>query len=199
MTCLYIYRLTDDSGFAPCVENGLLSLACCKGGQIRNGKVIHTGLRHRIGVHREADYNNDDVYILGTFKNKMLYLAKVTNVVTMNEYFGGMSKGRTDDIYSLVNGELVRNKKLRVQNVHIEPDRIRKDIAGQYVVLSDDYIYLGRDAVSIESIIKYYPDFQETKKYFGKEAQGIIDECRKYQDGKKHTPTAPVYKRGGCK
>ena len=37
MTGLYIYRLTDDSGFAPCVENGLLSLVCCKGGPIRNG------------------------------------------------------------------------------------------------------------------------------------------------------------------
>lgn len=42
MTCLYIYRLTDDTGFAPCVENGLLSLACCKGGQIRNGRFQET-------------------------------------------------------------------------------------------------------------------------------------------------------------
>ncbi len=199
MTCLYIYRLTDDTGFAPCVENGLLSLACCKGGQIRNGKVISTGLRHRIGICREADYKTDDVYVLGTFKNKLLYLAKVTNVVTMDEYFGGMSKGRTDDIYSFKDGELIRNNKLRTQNVHTEPDRIRKDIAGQYVVLSDDYIYLGRDAVSVDSITKYYPNFQETKKYFGKEAQQIIAECKKCQDGKKHTPTDPVYKRGGCK
>ena len=77
MTCLYIYRLTDDAGFAPCAENGLLSLACCKGGQIRKGKVINTGLRHRIGTHREANYETDDVYILGIYKNKMLYLAKV--------------------------------------------------------------------------------------------------------------------------
>ena len=76
MTCLYIYRMTDDSGFAPCVEKGLLSLACCKGGQIRNGKVVNTGLRHRIGIHREANYATDDVYILGVYKNKMLYFAK---------------------------------------------------------------------------------------------------------------------------
>jgi hypothetical protein len=199
MTCLYIYRLTDDTGFAPCVENDLLSLACCKGGQIRNGKVINTGLRHRIGIQREADYTIDEVYILGIYKSKMLYLAKVTNVVTMEEYFDGMSKGRTDDIYSLVNGELVRNKKLMDKNVHTEPDRIRKDIAGQYVVLSNDYVYLGSDAVSIEGIAKYYPHFQETKKYFGKQAQEIVAECRKYQDGKKHIPTTPVYKRGGCK
>lgn len=127
MTCLYIYRMTDDSGFAPCAENGVLSLACCKGGQIRNGKVINTGLRHRIGAHREADYKAHDVYILGTYKNKMLYLARVTNVVTMEEYFNGMSKGRTDDIYSLVKGELVRNKKLWDKGVHTAPERIMVD------------------------------------------------------------------------
>ena len=57
-------------------------------------------MRHRIGAYREADYKNDDVYILGTLNDKMLYLAKITNVVTMDEYFGGMSVGRTDDIYS---------------------------------------------------------------------------------------------------
>lgn len=199
MVCLYIYRLTDDTGFAPCVEKGLLSLACCKGGQIRNGKVINTGLRHRIGVNREADFTKDEVYILGTYKNKMLYLAKVTNVVTMEEYFDSMSEGRIDDIYDLVEGNLVRNNHLRAKNVHTAPDRIKKDIAGQYVVLSDNYVYLGADAVSIDSISKYYPNFQETKTYFDKEAKFIIDECMKFRDGKKHSPTTPIYKRGCCK
>lgn len=33
MTYLKMYRLTSDTGLAPCAENGLLSLACCKGGQ----------------------------------------------------------------------------------------------------------------------------------------------------------------------
>lgn len=199
MTCLYIYRMTDDSGFAPCAENGVLSLACCKGGQIRNGKVINTGLRHRIGAHREADYKAHDVYILGTYKNKMLYLARVTNVVTMEEYFNGMSKGRTDDIYSLVKGELVRNKKLWDKGVHTAPERIIKDIAGIYVVLSDDFIYLGADAVSIDSIIQYYPKFQETKVYKDELAQKIVGECLKYRDGKVHAPVAPVNKRRGCR
>ncbi len=198
MTCLYIYRLTDDTGFAPCVENGLLSLACCKGGQIRNGKVVHTGLRHRIGVYREADYKNDDVYVLGTLNDKMLYLAKVTNVVTMNEYYGGMSAGRTDDIYSFKDGKLIRNKKLRDKKVHTDPDRVRKDIAGEYVLLSDDFIYLGADAVIIESITNYFPRFQETKVYQGDIAVKIISECINYKDGTKHAPTKPIYK-SGCK
>ena len=199
MTCLYIYRMTDDSGFAPCVEKGLLSLACCKGGQIRNGKIVNTGLRHRIGIHREANYATDDVYILGVYKNKMLYFAKVTNVVTMEEYFGGMSKGRTDDIYSLVRGKLVRNKKLRNEDVHTEPDRVVKDLAGKYVVLSDDYIYLGEDAVAIDGVTQYYPNFQETKVYTDELAQKIVNECMKHRDNKEHAPTAPIYKKGKCR
>lgn len=96
MTYLYIYRLTSDTGLAPCVDNGLLSLACCKGGQIRNGKAIHTGLRYRVGAMRDrADYKSDDIYLLGTHKNKFLYLARVTNIVTMTKYFSKMSEGRT--------------------------------------------------------------------------------------------------------
>ena len=54
MTYLYIYRLTSDTGLAPCVDNGLLSLACCKGGQIRNGKAIHAGLRYRMYLPQAA-------------------------------------------------------------------------------------------------------------------------------------------------
>ena len=199
MICLYIYRMTDDSGFAPCVEKGLLSLTCCKGGQIRNGKVVNTGLRHRIGIHREANYATDDVYILGVYKNKMLYFAKVTNVVMMEEYFGGMSKGRTDDIYSLVRGKLIRNQNLRNEDVHTEPDRVVKDLAGKYVVLSDDYIYLGEDAVVIDGITQYYPNFQETKVYTDELAQKIVDECMKHRDNKEHAPTAPIYKKGKCR
>ena len=54
MTYLYIYRLTSDTGLAPCVDNGLLSLACCKGGQIRNDKAIHAGLRYRMYLPQAA-------------------------------------------------------------------------------------------------------------------------------------------------
>ncbi len=74
MTYLFMYRLAVDTGLAPCVDNGLLSLACCKGGQIRNGKPINTGLRYRIGNKNECDYTKDDVYILGTYKNNFCIL-----------------------------------------------------------------------------------------------------------------------------
>ena len=198
MTYLFVYRMTDDTGFAPCAEKGLLSLSCCKGGQMRGDKIIHTGLRHRIGSKRESDYSTDDVYILGTYHNKLLYLARITDVVTMEEYFGGMSKGRTDDIYSLVDGHLMRNSWLYDQGVHTENGRIIRDIAGQYVLLSKDYVYLGADAVKIDMITKYNAKGQETKVYTGKTADMIVTECKKHDDGKRHKPHVP-YKSGGCK
>lgn len=201
MTYLYIYRLTSDTGLAPCVDKGLLSLACCKGGQIRNGKAIHTGLRYRVGAMRDgADYRTDDIFLLGTHKNKFLYLAKVTNIVTMTEYFSKMSEGRTDGIYSFVGGKLVRNHHLWNEGVHVDEKQNIRDIAGVYVLLSEDFIYLGKDAVFDDMVDKYNARFRETKLYKGEVAELIVEECQKYRDGKKHLPTKPLKNRcGGCR
>ncbi len=199
MTCVYVYRLTSDTGLAPCPENGLLSLAVCKGGQMRGDKIIHTGLRYWIGSKKDVDYTKDKVYILGTYENKLLYLARVTSVVSMMEYFDGMSKGRTDDIYSVTKGDLARNKNLRKEDVHTKPERIAKDFAGEYVLLSDDYVYLGQDAVQNDLVARYTARFQETKRYEGDLAEKLVKECRKYADGKKHIPHSPFKKIGGCK
>jgi len=199
MIYVFMYRLTNDTGFAPCVDNNLLSLACCKGGQMRGEKVINTGLRHRIGVKRESDYSVDDVYVLGTYSNKFLYLAKITDVVTMEEYYSGVSKGRTDDIYDNVYGKLIRNKHLWKEKIHTEPDRIKKDLAGKYVLLSKKFIYLGKDAVYDDLIAKYNAKFHETKVYTGDRAQRIVETCEKYRDKNKHIPHEPFENKGGCR
>lgn len=200
MIYLYIYRITSDTGLAPCVDNGLLSLACCKGGQIRNDKAIHAGLRYRIGSMRDgADYKTDDIYLLGTHKSRFLYIARITNIVTMYEYFSRMSKNRTDSIYSLADGKLVRNHHLWNEGVHVDEKQNIRDIAGEYVLLSDDFIYLGKDAVFDELVDKYNAKFRETKLYKGEVAELIVAECQKYRDGKKHLPTNPLKKKcGGC-
>ena len=199
MAYVYIYRLTSDTGFAPCVEGNLLTLACCKGGQMRGDKVINTGLRYRIGTKKDAKWDEEDVYIVGTYKDKFLYLARVTKVITMEEYYSGFSKGRMDDIYSFKNGGLVRNNNLRNHCVHIEPDRVTKDLAGKYVIISTEYIYLGEDAVYDDIIAKYNPKFQETKKYVGKDADIIIDACKKYKTNGVHNPHEPYKKKGCCR
>lgn len=199
MKCVYVYRLTSDTGLAPCVDNDLLSLAVCKGGQVRGDKVINTGLRYWIGSKKDVDYTKDEVYLLGTYENKFLYLARVTDVVTIQEYFSSLSKGRTDNIYSVVNGKLKRNSNLVKEDVHMEPGRIIRDFAGEYVILSDDFIYLGRDAAYNERVAKYNAISRETKLYKAAIAEMLIEECRKYADGKKHVSTSPFKKTGGCK
>lgn len=192
---VYIYRLTSDTGLAPCVDNGLFSLAVCKGGQIRNDKPVHTGLRWQIGS--ENEYSKRPVFVLGTYKGRLLYLARVTKVVTMKDYFFGMSVGRTDDIYSYKDGVLERNQHLRKQEIHTETGRIVRDLAGEYVVLSDDYVYLGRDAVYVDEIKEFFPKFQETKTYTGDIAAEIITVCEKYGDKKRHLPHEPLIPKCG--
>lgn len=200
MTYLYAYRLTSDTGLAPCTDSGLFSLACCKGGQVRNGKPVHTGLRHRIGSKRDgADCKKDDIYVLGTYKSNFLYLARITNIVAMTEYFDTMSKNRTDNIYSLVDGSLIRNHHLWYEGVHVDEHQNICDIAGEYVLLSDDFIYLGKDAVYVDIVGRYGAKYRETKLYKGETAEQIVSECMKYKDSKIHKPNKPFSKKcGGC-
>lgn len=200
MTCVYIYRLASDTGLAPCVQNDLLSLAVCKGGQMRNGASISTGLRFWVGNKTHADFTKDDVYVIGTYKDNFLYLAKITAVVPMTDYFNGQSSGRLDDIYESNGKDLKRNKKLRKENIHTQPDRIKKDIAGKYVLLSDKYIYLGKDAKRVDALIIDGPKGQETKKFFGDKAKEIIKECKKCHDKKVHLPNDDsLLKKCGCR
>lgn len=106
---IFSYRIAYDMGFAPCIDNNIFTLACCKGGQIRNGKNIITGLRYHVGQHY---YRNpvDEIYLFGIYKNGMLYYARITDVITMNEYFSTRGKSvygdRTDQIYDVEAGIL---------------------------------------------------------------------------------------------
>ncbi len=108
-------------------------------------------------LKKDADYERDDVYILGTYHDKFLYLAKVSKFLTMEDYFSNPDyKQRTDNIYDLVNGKLSRNKNLDYKDskkdIHADPIQQRKDMNGRYVILSNDYIYLGSDACEIDIV-----------------------------------------------
>ena len=201
MTYIALYRLTNDSGFAPCIDKKLLTLACCKGGQVRKGKPVNWGLRFQIGnKYNGIDYTTDNVYILGTYNKKFLYIARVTKVVTMEEYFDGMADGRTDNIYSFADGKLIRNENLRKECVHTDELQNMRDIAGKYVLLSDDFVYLGRDAVYIDQVEKQSPVSRGHRWVSGEIAEQIVKECYKFRDGRIHKPTSPLKNHcGGCK
>lgn len=143
MNCLYVYVLTNDTGFAPSVSDKLLSLVCCKGGK--------SGMRQVIA----NDFNRkefDEIWILGVCgkglaaKNETnyapIYFAKVDEVVDMKEYFKNTKyRGRKDwESYKVKNDQL--------ESTNVNPHKgnkalIQKDIDGKYAILSRHFIYFG--------------------------------------------------------
>lgn len=67
------YIITHDYGFAPNPYGGFLTLATCKP-KIRNSAKIGDIL---IGIGSS----------IGAYKNRLIYVAQVSAVVNMNEYF----------------------------------------------------------------------------------------------------------------
>ena len=66
---IFTYRLTHNTGFSPCADNGLLTLACCKGGT----KTVKRGLRYFIRRFFEENLQkNVEVYISGIYAGKLL-------------------------------------------------------------------------------------------------------------------------------
>lgn len=166
---IFAYRLVADTGFAPCIDNGLLTLACCKGGQIRNGKDVKTGLRHTIGKHL-IKYPYDNVDILGIYKNKLLYYAKVTEIIKMTDYFSKKVKAeygkRKDHIYNTVNGVLIRNNF--IPYMHPKGDlQNRRDANGVYVLTSRQFTYFGDTAPLIPNdVLEVLPAFRENPPHY---------------------------------
>lgn len=170
----FAYRLTYDTGFAPCIENGILTLACCKGGQFRNGRLIHSGLRHTIGEYFRLKDDKTDVFLLGMYKNTLLFYAKINYVYPMSDYFSSsLCRNRTDNIYSVDESApygLVRNSFLPSIHPKIDPKtnlvnpQIEKDIFGDYVLYSTEFSYWGSNSKIIEdqAILDILPKYQES-------------------------------------
>lgn len=181
---IFSYRVKNDTGFAPCIDHGLFTIACCKGGQIRNGKNVLTGVRYHVGKHWLQN-PDDEIYILGIYKHKLLYYAKSTNVVSMTDYFSKEMKSqlgkRTDHIYNAKAGALHRNNHL--PDIHPKGDpQNQKDANGVYVVISDLFSYYGMSAPLIPyNVLTVLPKFRENLTYHETDAAfKIISE---YIDG----------------
>ena len=181
-TILYIYRMTNDTGFAPCVDDGLLTLACCKGGRIRKGKPERYGIRYWIGSGRDhIDIDRDNVFVIGLYGGKLLYLARISSTMKMTKYYSGISNGRLDDIYSVEDGkDELKWKGIRGiadNKIHgNDPKQQKRDEKGEYVLLSNEYIYLGNKSDNMPDIpllMEYAPHGQRHAKYMGEVAKKI--------------------------
>lgn len=142
-TIVYVYVMTNDSGFAPCIDNGLFTLACCKGG-------LNGGMRKSAGKEVKAENN---VYVLGICGKKLaktndmeyspVYLAKIDDAICMTEYYkdGGLSRNRQDDAYEITTDGL-KHKGADYPHYNCNHDQ-EKDKGGKYVLFSSHFVYLG--------------------------------------------------------
>lgn len=213
---IYAYRMTSDTGGAPCIHDldykptGILTLACCKGGQIRDEKGIGTGLRHTIGKRHQKDIDNDllNVYIMGIYKNSLLYFAKITKILTMEDYYSPDSqyKYRLDSIYHFAHGKFKRNGNNAGFHSKNDPLQHRRDWLGKYVLVSTCFAYWGKNSEILpKEMLEFLPKYQESKSYRDASHEGdliksVIEQRWNFVDIIPNDPHMPgkTYHGKGC-
>lgn len=133
---LYTYIVASDTGFAPHPFDNYLSLACCKPVIRRTAKI------------------KDWIIGLGSVNNvgneKIIYAMEVTEKIHFNDYYKDKRfKNRADNIYHISKGEW----KQKENNFHNEND-IKHDTNTEFVLISDNYYYFGKNAIPIPDEFK---------------------------------------------
>ncbi len=134
MARIYFYKLTADNGGAPCVQDGLLSLAICKP-MIRS----NAGMEDLIFGFAANSLHPD---------NRLLYIAQVTDRLQNGDYYTkGRFAHREDCIYERRGDHFV----WRQGALHHGPNDLVHDL-GEYpgylranVLLSTNFRYFGRN------------------------------------------------------
>ncbi len=133
MSRLYLYKLTSDTGAAPCVHDGLLSVAICKP-RIRAGARVGDWL---FGFAANRLYPD----------NRLIYVARVTEVLAEGAYYEqARFRARPDCIYQRHGSAFVRRADARY---HLRPRDVEHDLgpapdhALARVLISSDFRYFG--------------------------------------------------------
>lgn len=135
---LFVYKIIEDSGGAPCVQRGLLTLAICKP-SIRRSAAVGDWI-FAFGSNNQAP------------ANRLVYIARVTKKVTDGQYYE-LSKftKRGDCIYRRQrNGQFVLRRDARF---HEDCDLRDYDVgeSPEYrnatVLVSTDFRYFGDSSI----------------------------------------------------
>ena len=133
---IYRYVVKHDLGYAPCADNSLLTLCICKP-RIRKAAEINDWL---IGFTSVAISRSLSVDI-----NSVIYIAQVTEKVSMEEYFSDKKEPRKDKIYGVENGNLVHLGG----EIHNTEDHHRRDKRGMYCLKSNKFKYYGQKPATL--------------------------------------------------
>lgn len=134
MARIYFYKLTADNGGAPCVQDGLLSLAICKP-MIRNTARLGDLIFGFAANSLHAD-------------NRLLYVARVTNKLPDGRYYTTARYvlredciyERRGDRFLWRQGALHHGPRDLVHDLGPYPGYLRAN-----VLLSEDFRYLGKN------------------------------------------------------
>lgn len=127
---IYFYKMTHDTGAAPCVENSLLTLAICK------------------PCIRSSAVPGDIIFGFGSrrFGERLIYIAVVTEKLAEAEYYKQSEYAvRPDCIYEIIDGKARVKKDVRF---HQDGSAIMTDIGPGLrranVLISRDFRYFGK-------------------------------------------------------
>jgi hypothetical protein len=165
---LYSYKLTHDSGFAPNPFGGCLTLATCKPG-IRQTKELGDWI---------AGFTSGKLSGCPVGEERLVYLMRVLEKLPIAEYFdcgrfankvpdisAGDERSRIgDNIYRPLRPDAIEARDFEQlenpnhwdgkQNCSVG-DHTLRDTGGHYVLVADEFVYFGREALFIPE--KYRP------------------------------------------
>lgn len=143
---IFSYRVKYDEGKAPCVDDGLLTLACCK-----------SDLR-RIIAKEQKNHPENEYWLLGLcagngLRNNILFYAKLLKPMLADEYYTEYTN-RNDSFYQVGSeGLLERNRRFACIHAWDDQGAKEEDIerqSAQYVLRSDNFWYFGDNPVQIK-------------------------------------------------
>lgn len=157
MTKLYCYKVARDYGFAPNPFWGFCTLACCKpdirrsaqvGDWVVGGGSAQNNMRHRVVfAMRVTEAMSFDQYW-----NDPRFTAKKPNVNKSAKHFFG------DNIYHNV----IESQSAEQSNSHHSFEggntnyaNLHRDISSNRVLISDHFIYFGKEAVEPPEHLKH--------------------------------------------
>ena len=172
----FIYIQTVDCGLAPCVRDGIWTLAICKPGirkHAQKGDIV-------IAVTEKAD------------GHQLSSWSRIKERITTDEYFRGYSKSRPDNIYRMnPDGGYERIKKAG-HFAHSSPKDLVHDTGKRgeraFVLISDDFYTFGKDRIPLDKWTSKLPELRRvidglaraTRRYFDEDVEADIKQLERW-------------------
>lgn len=172
----YGYKMTDDTGFAPCMTESCLSLACCM-----------TGIRRRApALSWIAGFGGASLGL-----GKLIYLMQVERSMTFDDYFRHHElKGRIDNVYFLKNGKY---QQIPTARCHKTPAEWKHDTSIDRILIARRFVYFGSSKIDVPN--RFHDFIPHARTYCcadGKHVDAFVDWAFAQGSGMAGSPHIPL-------